>query len=80
MRAACGGDVKVEAGAARSGADDRMLTRKYLGEARPNGQQSCQYTTTPTEVAHLTRTSRYQYDRYAWYHTVTCLFRGSTTT
>ena len=26
------------------------------------------------------RTSRYQYDRYAWYHTVTCLFRGSTTT
>ena len=27
-----------------------------------------------------TRTSRYQYDRYAWYHTVTCLFRGSTTT
>lgn len=26
------------------------------------------------------RTSSYQYDRYAWYHTVTCLFRGSTTT
>ena len=33
-----GDGVKVEPGAARSGADDRMLTRKYLNEARPNGQ------------------------------------------
>jgi hypothetical protein len=52
MRAACGGDVKVEPGAARSGADDRMLTRKYLGEARPNGQSILSiYAATPTEVA-----------------------------
>ena len=74
------GGVKVEQGAARSGADDRMLTRKYLGEARPNGQTILSIYNDADRGRPPARTSSYQYDRYAWYHTVTCLFRGSTTT